>query len=81
MIGALYTHFLFHFLSSIIRLYTHSLVSGVSGNNFLSFTSYDTAQVYYTANRDGRRVVRTSPDDAVMFGSWEEATDVNWRGY
>jgi hypothetical protein len=70
-----------YFLRGFIRMYTNSLVLGVSGNNYLSFPTYDEAQVYYTANRNGRRVVRTSEQDEATFGSLEEADDVNWRGY
>jgi hypothetical protein len=73
--------FLVLFPMIIVRLYTHSLVSGVSGNNYASFTTYDAAQVYYTANWDCRRVIRTSVQDERIFGSAEIAFDVNWRGY
>ena len=59
----------------------NSLVSGVPGNNYMSFTTYDHAQIFYTANRNMREVVRTNEQDEVMFGSSEEAMDVNWRGY
>jgi hypothetical protein len=67
--------------AGFIRLYTNSLVSGVPGNNYTSYTTYNEAQVYYTLNRHTRRVVRMSEQDEAMFGSEEEATDVNWRGY
>jgi hypothetical protein len=69
------------FLMRLVRIYTNSLVIGVSGNNYLSFSTYDEAQVYYTTNRKGRMVVRTSEQDEATFGSLEEADDVNWRGY
>lgn len=81
MIGTLYALSLFSFLLIFVRLYTQSLVSGVSGNNYASFTSYDAAQVHYTANRDSGRIVRTSMQDEVIFRSLEDAIDVNWRGY
>ena len=74
-------HAVYIFLNGFIRLYTNSLVLGVPGNNHMSFTTYNDAQVYYTVNRDTQKVVRATEEDDAMFGLLDKAMDVNWCGY